>query len=56
MQQEQTGWAIKVPLGDTELYVTENEKVKLFATKEQAQAEAKTWKRYRVVYFLGHVD
>lgn len=46
-------WAIKVPLsfrvGSDELYVTENERVVTYATKEEALEAAKIWKRYRVV-------
>jgi hypothetical protein len=45
------GWAIKVPLGNDELYITENCKVKLYETKEQAEQAAKIWKRYRVVRY-----
>lgn len=42
-------WAIKVPLGNDELYVTENERVVTYDTKEQALEAAKIWNRYRVV-------
>lgn len=49
-----TGWAIKVPLGNDELYVTEYESVKLYETKEQAEDAAKVWNRYRIVYFDGY--
>ena len=48
-------WAIKVPLGNDELYVTENERPVLYNTKEEAEAAAKIWKKYRVVYFEGYV-
>jgi hypothetical protein len=43
-------WAIKVPLGDDdELYVTENGRVVVYDTKEQAFEAAKIWNHYRVV-------
>lgn len=45
-------WAIKVPLGNDELYVTENERVVTYDTKEEALEAAKIWNRYRVVLYV----
>lgn len=44
-------WAIKVPLGNDELYVTENERVVTYDTKEEALEAAKIWNRHRVVLY-----
>jgi hypothetical protein len=44
-------WAIKVPFGNDELYVTENERVVTYDTKEEALEAAKIWNRYKVVLY-----
>jgi hypothetical protein len=50
-----TGWAIKVPIGNDELYVTEYEKPVVYKTKREAEEAARFWKRYKIVYFEGYV-
>ena len=42
-------WAIKVPFDNDELYVTENDRIVTYGTKQEALEAAKIWKRYRVV-------
>lgn len=49
------GWAIKVPLGNDELYVTYGDRVVLYNTEQEALEAAKIWNRYKVVYFEGYL-
>lgn len=44
-------WAIKVPFDNAELYVTENDCIVTYNTKEEALEAAKIWKQYRVVLY-----
>jgi hypothetical protein len=44
-------WAIKVPFDNSELYVTENDRIVTYNTKEEALEAAKIWKQYRVVLY-----
>jgi hypothetical protein len=51
-----TGWAIKVPLGNDELYVTEKGQPVIYDTREEAEEAAKIWKVSRVVYIWDYND